>query len=58
MPASHDKPTRCATACLRGLGFVTLLLVAWPVAAVEVVVEGLPLALREPVLAQYRATEE
>jgi translocation and assembly module TamA len=58
MPASHDKSTRCATACLRGLGLVTLLLVAWPVAAVEVVVEGLPPALREPVLAQLSIEQQ
>jgi len=57
MPALHDKPNRRTAACLRGLGFA-LLLVAWPAAAVEVVVEGLPLALRQPVLAQLSIEQQ
>jgi len=57
MPASHSKLTRYA-ACRRGLWFATLLLVAWPAAAIEVVVEGLPRALREPVLAQLSIEQQ
>jgi translocation and assembly module TamA len=57
MPASHDKPTRCTAACLRSLWFATLL-VAWPAAAIEVVVEGLPLALRKPVLEQLSIEQQ
>jgi translocation and assembly module TamA len=59
MPASHDKPTRrTAQRLLRGLWCATLLLVAWPAAAIEVVVEGLPRALREPVLAQLSIEQQ
>ena len=57
MPVSHSKLTRYA-ACRRGLWFATLLLAAWPVAAIEVVVEGLPRALREPVLAQLSIEQQ
>jgi translocation and assembly module TamA len=37
---------------------VTLLLLAWPAAAIEVVVEGLPKVLREPVLAQLSIEQQ
>ena len=57
MPALHDKPNRRTAARLRRLGFA-LLLVAWPAAAVEVVIEGLPLALRQPVLAQLSIEQQ
>jgi hypothetical protein len=57
MPASHSKLTRYA-ACRRGLWFATLLLVALPAAAIEVVVEGLPRALREPILAQLSIEQQ
>jgi len=57
MPASHDKPIRRTAACLRSLCFA-LLLVAWPAAAIEVVVEGLPLALRQPVLEQLSIEQQ
>ena len=57
MPASHDKTTRCTAACLRSLWFATLL-VAWPAAAIDVVVEGLPSALRKPVLEQLSIEQQ
>lgn len=58
MPISHNKPTQRCAAWLRGLGFATLLLGAWPAGAVEVVVEGLPSALRKPVLAQLSIEQQ
>jgi len=57
MPASHAKLTRYA-AWLRGLWFAMLLQVAWPAVAIEVVVEGLPRALRKPVLAQLSIEQQ
>lgn len=57
MPAWCAKMNRSA-ACLRGLWFAMLLLVAWPAAAIEVVVEGLPRDLRKPVLEQLSIEQQ
>ncbi len=61
MSDPHDKPIRCAARRLRGLcGAALLLLAAAPAHALEltVVVDGVPLALREAVLAQLSIEQQ
>jgi translocation and assembly module TamA len=53
----RQKPNRCAVTCLRILIFA-MLLVTRPAAALEVAVDGLPLALRQPVLAQLSIEQQ
>lgn len=58
MPALHNRQARFTAAFLRGLWCAALLLFASPAAALEVVVEGLPKALREQVLAQLSIEQQ